>query len=37
MDSVLRSVAVYLFVLVVFRISGKRSLSQIRCSTSSCF
>ena len=29
MDSVLRSVAVYLFVLVVFRISGKRSLSQI--------
>jgi uncharacterized membrane protein YcaP (DUF421 family) len=29
MNSVLRSVAVYLFVLVVFRISGKRSLSQI--------
>jgi len=29
MDSVLRSVAVYLFVLVVFRITGKRSLSQI--------
>ena len=29
MDAVLRSVAVYLFVLVVFRISGKRSLSQI--------
>lgn len=29
MHSVLRSVAVYLFVLVVFRISGKRSLSQI--------
>jgi uncharacterized membrane protein YcaP (DUF421 family) len=29
MDSVFRSVAVYLFVLVVFRISGKRSLSQI--------
>jgi uncharacterized membrane protein YcaP (DUF421 family) len=29
MDSVLRAVAVYLFVLVVFRISGKRSLSQI--------
>ncbi len=29
MDSVLRSVAVYLFVLLVFRISGKRSLSQI--------
>jgi len=29
MDSVLRSIAVYLFVLVVFRISGKRSLSQI--------
>lgn len=29
MDSVLRSVAVYLFVLIVFRISGKRSLSQI--------
>ncbi len=29
MDSVLRSVAVYLFVLVVFRVSGKRSLSQI--------
>ena len=29
MDTVLRSVAVYLFVLVVFRISGKRSLSQI--------
>jgi uncharacterized membrane protein YcaP (DUF421 family) len=29
MDTVLRSVGVYLFVLVVFRISGKRSLSQI--------
>lgn len=29
MDSVLRAVAVYLFILVVFRISGKRSLSQI--------
>jgi uncharacterized membrane protein YcaP (DUF421 family) len=29
MDSVLRSVAVYLLVVVVFRISGKRSLSQI--------
>lgn len=29
MDSVLRSVAVYVFVLVVFRISGKRSMSQI--------
>ena len=29
MDTVLRSIAVYLFVLVVFRISGKRSLSQI--------
>jgi uncharacterized membrane protein YcaP (DUF421 family) len=29
MHSVLRSIAVYLFVLVVFRISGKRSLSQI--------
>ncbi len=29
MESVLRSIAVYLFVLVVFRISGKRSLSQI--------
>ena len=29
MDSVFSSIAVYLFVLVVFRISGKRSLSQI--------
>ena len=29
MYSVVRSIAVYLFVLVVFRISGKRSLSQI--------
>jgi uncharacterized membrane protein YcaP (DUF421 family) len=29
MESVLRSVAVYLFVLVMFRVSGKRSLSQI--------
>ena len=29
MDTVLRSVAVYIFLLVVFRISGKRSLSQI--------
>ncbi len=29
MDTVLRAAAVYLFVLVVFRISGKRSLSQI--------
>ena len=29
MDTVLRSVAMYLFVLIVFRIGGKRSLSQI--------
>lgn len=29
MDTVLRAAAVYLFVLIVFRISGKRSLSQI--------
>ena len=29
MDTVIRSIAVYLFVLVVFRVSGKRSLSQI--------
>jgi uncharacterized membrane protein YcaP (DUF421 family) len=29
MDTVLRSVAVYVFLLVIFRISGKRSLSQI--------
>lgn len=29
MDTVLRSVVVYIFLLVVFRISGKRSLSQI--------
>jgi uncharacterized membrane protein YcaP (DUF421 family) len=29
MDTVLRSVVIYLFVLIVFRISGKRSLSQI--------
>ena len=29
MDSVLRSAAVYIFLLVVFRISGKRSLSQM--------
>ena len=29
MDTVVRSVIVYLFVLIVFRISGKRSLSQI--------
>ena len=29
MDTVLRSVIVYLFMLLVFRISGKRSLSQI--------
>ena len=29
MDTVVRSVAVYIFLLVVFRISGKRSLSQI--------
>ena len=29
MESVLRATAVYLFVLVVFRVSGKRSLSQI--------
>src|SRR5690606_41890438 len=29
MESVLRTVAVYVFVLVVFRISGKRALSQI--------
>ena len=29
MESVLRAAAVYMFVLVVFRISGKRSMSQI--------
>jgi uncharacterized membrane protein YcaP (DUF421 family) len=29
MDNVIRSAAVYLFMLIVFRISGKRSLSQI--------
>ena len=29
MDTVLRAAAVYLFVLIVFRISGKRSMSQI--------
>jgi len=29
MDTVLRSAAVYIFLLVIFRISGKRSLSQI--------
>ena len=29
MDSVLRAAAVYLFVLIMFRIAGKRSLSQI--------
>jgi uncharacterized membrane protein YcaP (DUF421 family) len=29
MESVLRAAAVYVFVLVVFRISGKRSMSQI--------
>jgi uncharacterized membrane protein YcaP (DUF421 family) len=29
MDSVLRAAAVYVFVLIVFRISGKRSMSQI--------
>jgi uncharacterized membrane protein YcaP (DUF421 family) len=29
MDTVLRAFAVYLFVLIVFRIGGKRSLSQI--------
>jgi uncharacterized membrane protein YcaP (DUF421 family) len=28
MDSVLRGLAVYLFLLVIFRVSGKRSLSQ---------
>jgi uncharacterized membrane protein YcaP (DUF421 family) len=29
MDAVLRSIAIYIFLLVIFRISGKRSLSQI--------
>ena len=29
MDTVLRSVAMYIFLLLIFRISGKRSLSQI--------
>jgi uncharacterized membrane protein YcaP (DUF421 family) len=29
MDTVLRSTAVYVFLLVIFRISGKRSLSQL--------
>jgi uncharacterized membrane protein YcaP (DUF421 family) len=29
MDSVLRAVAIYLSLLVIFRISGKRSLAQI--------
>ena len=28
MDTVLRSAAVYIFLLVIFRISGKRSLSR---------
>ena len=28
MDAVLRSLVIYVFLLVVFRISGKRSLSQ---------
>lgn len=29
MDSVLRALAIYLFLMVIFRISGKRSLAQI--------
>ncbi|MDQ3584664.1 MAG: DUF421 domain-containing protein [Acidobacteriota bacterium] len=29
MDAVIRSAAIYLFLLIVFRISGKRSLAQI--------
>jgi uncharacterized membrane protein YcaP (DUF421 family) len=29
MDTVLRSAAVYIFLMLIFRISGKRSLSQI--------
>src|SRR4051812_7361154 len=29
MDSVLRAVAIYVILLVIFRISGKRSLAQI--------
>lgn len=29
MDAVLRSLAIYIFLLFIFRISGKRSLSQI--------
>lgn len=29
MDSVLRAAAIYVFLLLVFRVSGKRSLSQI--------
>ncbi len=29
MESVLRAAAVYLFLLVVFRVSGKRSLSEV--------
>ncbi|NLH00137.1 MAG: DUF421 domain-containing protein [Chloroflexi bacterium] len=29
MDSILRSIAVYFFLLLIFRISGKRSLAQI--------
>ena len=29
MDTVLRSVAIYLFLLLLFRLSGKRSLSQV--------
>ena len=29
MDSVLRGVAIYVFLLLIFRISGKRSLAQV--------
>ena len=29
MDSVLRALAIYLFLLIIFRVSGKRSLAQI--------
>lgn len=29
MDSILRAVAVYLFLLVIFRIAGKRTMSQV--------
>ncbi len=29
MDSVIRAIVIYLFLLVVFRVSGKRTLSQI--------